>query len=109
MELPWTRGAMAVLDYVPKNERFPVQQHVEKFAKRNGHHEISPPLIFASKPEQSSLFPNAAGFAFTNHAGPVYALACSPFHRNLFLSCGADGQVRLYSLLQSQPVRTIEA
>ena len=34
------------------------------------------------------------------HAGPVYAISCSPFHRNLFLTCSTDGSVRLYNLLQ---------
>ena len=36
---------------------------------------------------------------FSPHHGPVYGISASPFHRNLFLSCGTDGNVRLYSLL----------
>ncbi|KAI1232094.1 WD repeat-containing protein 34, partial [Lamprotornis superbus] len=64
-----------------------------------------------------------AEFAFSPHAGPVYSVSCSPFHRqvlhvghshclalstdfsnspwgNLFLSCGTDGQVHLHSIYQ---------
>ena len=37
---------------------------------------------------------------YAPHAGPVYALACSPFHRNLFLSASTDGSVQLYNQLQ---------
>ena len=33
---------------------------------------------------------------------------CSPFHRNLFLSCGADGTIAVYNLLQSKPLLTLD-
>ncbi|NXQ31374.1 WDR34 protein, partial [Alaudala cheleensis] len=60
-----------------------------------------------------------AEFAFSPHAGPVYSVSCSPFHRqsgfllppsprNLFLSCGTDGQVHLHSLLQTQPLLALQ-
>ena len=39
-------------------------------------------------------------FSFHPHAGPVYSVDCSPFHRNLFLSASTDMTVRLYSQLQ---------
>ena len=38
-------------------------------------------------------------FAFRPHHGPVYGCSCSPYHRNLFLTCSTDMSVRLYSLL----------
>ncbi|XP_009075534.1 PREDICTED: WD repeat-containing protein 34, partial [Acanthisitta chloris] len=49
-----------------------------------------------------------AEFAFSPHAGPVYSVSCSPFHRNLFLSCGTDGQVHLHSMLQAQPLLALQ-
>ncbi|XP_075295181.1 cytoplasmic dynein 2 intermediate chain 2 isoform X1 [Opisthocomus hoazin] len=49
-----------------------------------------------------------AELAFSPHAGPVYAVSCSPFHRNLFLSCGTDGQVHLHSMLQTQPLVSLQ-
>ncbi|NXG57244.1 WDR34 protein, partial [Hemiprocne comata] len=52
-----------------------------------------------------------AELAFSPHAGPVYSVSCSPFHRqvlNLFLSCGTDGQVHLHSMLQSQPLISLQ-
>ncbi|XP_063359989.1 dynein axonemal intermediate chain 4 [Cydia amplana] len=33
---------------------------------------------------------------FRAHAGPVYALHCSPFMKNLMITCGADGAIRLW-------------
>ena len=39
-------------------------------------------------------------YAFKPHSGPVYSLSSSPFHRNLFVSCGLDTTLRLYSLLE---------
>lgn len=38
-------------------------------------------------------------FSFRPHYGPVYDISCSPFHRNLFLSCATDTTTRMYSLL----------
>lgn len=38
-------------------------------------------------------------FVFRPHHGPVYGISASPFHRNLFLSCGTDATARIYSLL----------
>uniref|UniRef100_A0A8C3QJ17 WD repeat domain 34 n=1 Tax=Cyanoderma ruficeps TaxID=181631 RepID=A0A8C3QJ17_9PASS len=49
-----------------------------------------------------------AELAFSPHAGPVYSVSCSPFHRNLFLSCGTDGQVHLHSMLQTQPLFALQ-
>ena len=44
----------------------------------------------------------------TISVGPVHSISCSPFHRNLFLSCGADGIISLYSLLQAKPLLTMD-
>ncbi|KAI5937906.1 Cytoplasmic dynein 2 intermediate chain 2 [Manis javanica] len=47
-------------------------------------------------------------FTFSPHGGPVYSVSCSPFHRNLFLSAGTDGHVHLYSMLQAQPLASLQ-
>ncbi|NXT56122.1 WDR34 protein, partial [Pluvianellus socialis] len=59
-----------------------------------------------------------AELAFSPHGGPVYSVSCSPFHRqvlrinagpaNLFLSCGTDGQAHLHSMLQTQPLVSLQ-
>ncbi|KAM6243786.1 cytoplasmic dynein 2 intermediate chain 2 [Porphyrio hochstetteri] len=49
-----------------------------------------------------------AEFSFSPHGGPVYSVSCSPFHRNLFLTCGTDGQVHLHSMLQPQPLISLQ-
>ncbi|EPY83299.1 WD repeat domain 34 [Camelus ferus] len=49
-----------------------------------------------------------ARFTFSPHGGPVYSVSCSPFHRNLFLSAGTDGHVHLYSMLQAQPLTSLQ-
>lgn len=38
------------------------------------------------------------------HAGAAHGIDCSPFQRQLFLTCGADGSVRLYHMLKQQPL-----
>ena len=45
---------------------------------------------------------------FAPHFGRVNQVKCSPFDRNIFLSCGSDQQVRIYSLLHPYaPVQVI--
>ena len=45
---------------------------------------------------------------YTPHVGPVRGVACSPFHHNVFATCGADGALRLYSALQPRPLLMLE-
>jgi WD40 repeat protein len=47
-------------------------------------------------------------FAFVAHHGPVYSVDCSPFHRNLFVTSSTDTTIRLYNMLQSKPLLSIE-
>eukprot|EP00118_Oscarella_pearsei_P017449 m.172856 g.172856 ORF g.172856 m.172856 type:complete len:219 (+) comp39087_c0_seq6:2315-2971(+) len=47
-------------------------------------------------------------FSFSPHHGPVYGVSCSPFHRNLLLTSGTDATIRLYSMLQSKPILSVE-
>eukprot|EP00658_Telonema_sp_P-2_P057538 TRINITY_DN4597_c0_g1_i7.p1 TRINITY_DN4597_c0_g1~~TRINITY_DN4597_c0_g1_i7.p1 ORF type:complete len:231 (-),score=34.23 TRINITY_DN4597_c0_g1_i7:188-880(-) len=42
------------------------------------------------------------------HTGPVHAVDCSPFFRNVFLSCSSDGCIRLYSVLERHALRSLE-
>lgn len=51
---------------------------------------------------------NPTDFHYTRHVGPIQNVECSPFHRSLFLTCGSDGTVRLYSFLQTTPLIIIE-
>jgi WD40 repeat protein len=53
--------------------------------------------------EARMLLPAALRALFRPHVGPVNGLDASPFHRNAFLSCGADGALRLSSLLEREP------
>lgn len=46
-------------------------------------------------------------FAFGPHLGPVFAVDGSPFHRNIFLTCGFDGEFRVYSALRRQPLLSL--
>jgi len=47
-------------------------------------------------------------FTYSPHHGPVHSVDCSNFHRNAFLSAGMDQCLRIYNMLQTQPMLTIE-
>lgn len=67
---------------------------------------------FKSRPNVDELFGAIKGpeekFSHENHIGPVSALDCSPFNRNLFLSAGQDGMIQLLHMLSRQPIRKWE-
>jgi len=100
--------AKQLLQRVPKATSSKVMRHLAKFSKTMGVRELSARLIYKAKPPPTTLFKAATEFAFTPHIGPVYGLDCSPFHRNVFASCGGDGQIRISSLLQATPLLTID-
>ncbi|XP_056146888.1 WD repeat-containing protein 34 [Lampris incognitus] len=56
---------------------------------------------------QSVALRAPAVFSFKPRGSPVHSIHCSPFHRNLFLSVGADGMAHLHSLLQAQPLLSL--
>ncbi|XP_022080790.1 WD repeat-containing protein 34-like [Acanthaster planci] len=51
---------------------------------------------------------NPVVFAFHPHHGPVHSIDCSPYHRNLFLTCGMDAEARIYSMLESRSIISLE-
>ena len=40
--------------------------------------------------------------------GPVTGTSCSPFVKRLFLTCSADGTVRMYDVLGKRPISVFE-
>lgn len=63
-------------------------------------YEVSLPMVYNASPAAAALFVSPVTFSYEPHAGPVYDVAHSPFHRNLFLSVSTDSAVRLCSMLQ---------
>eukprot|EP00041_Stephanoeca_diplocostata_P035286 m.1238202 g.1238202 ORF g.1238202 m.1238202 type:complete len:283 (+) comp24669_c2_seq6:926-1774(+) len=49
-----------------------------------------------------------ARMGYAPHQGGVTGLACSPFHRNVFVSASTDGAVHVSSLLERSPIHVIE-
>ena len=46
--------------------------------------------------------------SFDSHRGPVHAVDCSPFFRNLFLTCSSDGSAKLFNSLERTALMEIE-
>ena len=104
--MPWNADAAATVRRVPVSEKSKVVRQVEREARDRAVREVTTAEVYAAKPDPSLLFPSpmdsahGGGFKFEQHTGPVHALDASPFHRNLFLSCGADGDLKIFSMLQ---------
>ncbi|KFM82072.1 hypothetical protein X975_26411, partial [Stegodyphus mimosarum] len=46
--------------------------------------------------------------SFEPHKGQVTSVHFSPFSRNIFLSAGSDGELRIYNLLKPKPLITFQ-
>ena len=58
-----------------------IKMHVEDFCKKKGVQEITPDVLFNSKPDIRKVYTNPISFAYEPHLGPVYSLSFSPFQR----------------------------
>ncbi|ORX43728.1 WD40 repeat-like protein [Anaeromyces robustus] len=67
-----------------------------------------PSNMIIQQPSENIQTINPADFHYIRHVGPIHNIECSPFHRSLFLTCGSDSTVRLYSFLQTTPLIIIE-
>ncbi|GFU40317.1 WD repeat-containing protein 34 [Trichonephila clavipes] len=64
------------------------------------------PATYASFSPISLKSPISMGFE--RHNGQVTTVQFSPFSRNVFLSAGTDGELRIYSLLQPKPLLILQ-
>ena len=68
--------------------------------------------VFKSYSSFSDLYPSAKkwdeSFAHDSHIGPVNDIDASPFHRNIFLTAGSDGILKLFHMLEKTPLHQWE-
>jgi len=118
--MSWDAEARKVLGFVQNAAaRGKVCQQVETTLQNSSNtksslasRHVSALAVFKAKPNDDALFNGLAGGASTQfepHSGPVLGLECSPFHRHLFASCGADGALKIGSTLQGRPLMTLDA
>ncbi|XP_035224182.1 WD repeat-containing protein 34-like isoform X2 [Stegodyphus dumicola] len=66
-------------------------------------------LVPASYSGYSSVsLKNPITMSFEPHKGQVTSVHFSPFSRNIFLSAGSDGELRIYNLLKPKPLVTFQ-
>ncbi|GAB5362381.1 hypothetical protein AAMO2058_000792000 [Amorphochlora amoebiformis] len=99
-KLVWTQHVHQFLQVLPTQSRYEVLSCLRKFASKTGTKLIDVAAFFAARPPPLHVYPHASKHSFEKHSGPVYAIATSPFHRNLFLTCSTDGTLRVYHMLK---------
>lgn len=106
--IPWEHAAVDCLLRVPDADRARVCRAIERHAREVGASTVTLPLLYAARPEGSWLVPTNIQLTYHAHTGKVKGIAASPFHRNLFASAGADGQLCVYSALLTRPLLVLE-
>ena len=65
-------------------------------------------LSSSSIKEMPSIRRVGDAFQHDSHIGPISGISTSPFHRNLFLTGGNDGRLKLYNILNAHPLKVFE-
>jgi len=107
-KMKWSKAAIKWILNVHSSQRSKVIQAVEEKATRFNKKGIDSISIFDIKPPFNVIFPNSTNFEYSPHSGPITSIDTSPFHKNLFLSCSMDSQLRLYHTLQQIPIAMFE-
>lgn len=106
--MKWKPEAESILNNLSANHRQQVFKAAVRYAMDMGMKEVESRAIFSCKPDLMKMYANPITFHYESHDGPVLAISCNPFHRNLFATSSSDGTIRLYHLLNSKPILTLE-
>jgi hypothetical protein len=107
-EVPWTDAAAALMTHVPVAAYHRLKLRVEKECVLARAKEVTAETVFAAQPAVEQLYHSPTTFSYEPHGGPVYGVAFSPFHRNVFLTVSTDSTVRVYNVLQPRPLLVLE-
>lgn len=103
----WKPSAVALLDQLTTHSaRLQLQNHVEAHCRNAGIREVSAEVVFQSKPDPATLFPEPRRTDLEPHHGAVTVTTFSPFHRKLMLTGSLDGSVKLFDVLQQRAFQT---
>ena len=110
VESNWDSDASNLISRCNGENRKAVIRHVDSYVRDMGESNktISLETIYESRPPPEKLFPNPIDLVYEPHVGPVHEVSCSPFHRNIFLTCGADGNAAIYNVLQKKPLVIVD-
>ncbi|KAL3901908.1 MAG: hypothetical protein SGPRY_012218, partial [Prymnesium sp.] len=111
-ELPWSKPAAALLTRVAEGEFDRLKRRIEREAVIARAKQVGVEHVFAAAPELNQIYKSPITFGYeerlaptrlthphlasasTSHSGPVYEVAFSPFHRNIFLTASSDASIR---------------
>lgn len=84
-----------------------LKEHVDLYMIEMKSMQVFADHIFKSKPPIQHVYPPFAPsnlMLFEKHHGPVLSCDTSPFVSRLFITCAADGFIRLYDTMDKRPV-----
>lgn len=107
----WSNEAMDFLSNVSDISNLKqVKRTVDEYMNmRPAPRQVFADYIFNAKPVLQHIFPPFRNInEFDKHFGPVTGISVSPFYEKVFLTCSADGSIRLYNLYDKRPVQIFE-
>lgn len=100
--------AEVVLNNMHPTYRQQLLKGASKFCIDLGLKEVDIRALFINKPDITKVYPSAMNLHYERHDGPVTAVACNPFHRNLFATSSTDSYVKVYNGLNSRANLVLE-
>ena len=105
-KMKWSNNALQLISQVSTSHKETVAKEIEGRAALNKRRGIDSLAVFEAKPPIDVIYPVTTDFEYNPHSGPVTSIDTSPFDRNIFLTCGADGEIRIFSNLYREAILT---
>ena len=108
VSMKWSSNALRAISNVLRTNLKEVIHIIESKAKDDDKRGIDLGAVYAPKIESKILFPTVCSFIYKAHIGAVKSIDYCPINRRLFLTCGIDGELRIYATHCKTPCLTLE-
>jgi len=102
-KLKWSSNALLSIAYVSSEHLIHTINTIEEKAKLYKRRGVDMEIVYEAKIPLHIVYPCSIISSFEHHEGAITCIDTSPFDGSIFLSCGMNGEVRLYSTVQSRP------
>ena len=92
---------------------FELKKLIQKYARINKVHTIDMKILYniicQSNISHFKIYPYVnTQMSYNNHIGYINTIQFNPHNRNIFLSCGNDGYLKIFSIFSCKPIIIIQ-
>ena len=108
INMKWSTNALAAISQVDEKLRKEIIGMIEKKAELKRKRGVDIDMVYEARVPLQLLYSTSTEFLYKAHTGSIANIDVNPFDNNILVSCAADGEVRLYSVLHHDPICIFE-